>query len=222
MIKENPSFETFHNKDFRVFYLLSEVFDKMDAQGRYARDSNQPPIDINDEIWARQSQAYHNMGGQGPEHVDLTNEMIPPAPPTAKSDAQHSKNKGKGKRKIPESSSAGNGDLPPGLSRTSYNNAISWMDATFGSDRSTSNTVDAPPPPPTATPAPPPPIYVDDDPFSMTHANATLNKIEGLPEKVFITAAVKLAESADHRKMFLSQMSDARKRLYVLSIGGAT
>ena len=54
----------------------------MDAQGRYARDSNQPPIDINDEIRARQSQAYHNMGGQGPEHVDLTDEMIPPMPPT--------------------------------------------------------------------------------------------------------------------------------------------
>ncbi|XP_071911429.1 uncharacterized protein [Coffea arabica] len=220
IIKENPSFETFHNKDCRVFYMLSEVFDKMDAQGRYARDSNQPPVDINDEIRVRQSQALNNMGGQSMEHVDLTDEMISPMAPTGKSDAKHSKSKGKGKRKTPESSSGRDTDLPPGLSRTSYNNAISWMDATFASDRNTSQTVDAPAPPPAATPAPPSPIYVDDDPFSPLKADAALTKIEGLPEKVYIKAAVKLADSADHRKMFLSQKSEARMRLYAMTIGG--
>ena len=94
------------------------------------------------------------------------------------------------------------------------------MDATFASDRNTSRTVDAPAPPPAATPAPPPPIYVDDDPFSPLKADAALTKIEeGLPEKVYIKAAVKLADSADHRKMFLSQKNEARMRLYAMTIG---
>ncbi|XP_071906280.1 uncharacterized protein [Coffea arabica] len=221
VIKENPSFETYHNKDCRVFYILSEVFDKMDAQGRYARDSNQPPIDINDEIRARQGQAFSNINLQGTEHVDLTDEMTPPVQSTGKSDAQHSKGKGKGKRKTPESSSAKDGDLPPGLSRTSYNNAISWMDATFASNRSTSQSVDAPPPPPAATTAPPVPIYVDDDLYSMAKARAALDAITGLPDKVAVKAGVKLADSVDHRMMFLTQPSEARKRLYVLTIGGA-
>ncbi|XP_027147815.1 uncharacterized protein LOC113748453 [Coffea eugenioides] len=220
VIKENPSFKTYHNKDCRVFYILSEVFDKMDAQGRYARDSNQPPVDINDEIRVRQSQAYDNMGGQGTEHVDLTDDIIPPMQSIGKSDAKHSKGKGKGKRKTLESSSAKDGDPPPGLSRSSYNNVISWMDATFASDRSTSQSVDAPPPPPAAAPAPPPPIYVDDDPYSVAKADEALTKIEGLSDKVAVTAAWKLADSADHRRMFLIQKSEARKRLYALKIGG--
>ena len=150
----------------------------MDAQGRYARDSNQPPVDINDEIRARQSQAYDNMGGQGTEHVDLTDDIIPPMQSIGKSDAKHSKGKGKGKRKTPESSSARDGDPPPGLSRSSYNNVISWMDATFASDRSTSQSVDALPPPPAPTLAPhPPPNYLDDDSFSLITADAALNNI---------------------------------------------
>ncbi|XP_027079084.2 uncharacterized protein [Coffea arabica] len=221
VIKENPSFETYHNKDCHVFYILSEVFDKMDAQGQYARDSNQPSVDINDEIRARQSQAYDNMGGQGTEHVDLTNDMTPPMQSIGKSDAKHSKGKGKGKRKTPESSSAKDSDLPPGLSRTSYNNALSWMDVTFAADRTMSQSVDAPSPPPAATPAPPPTIYVDDDLYSVAKADAALNTIEGLPDRVTVKAAVKLADSADHRRMFLSQKSEAWKRLYALTIGGA-
>ena len=194
----------------------------MDAQGQYARDSNQPPVDINDEIRARQNQTCDHMGGQGTEHVNLTDDMIPPMQSIGKSDAKHLKGKGKGKRKTPESSSAKDGDLPPGLSRTSYNNAISWMDATFASDRSTSQSVDAPPPPPAATPAPPSPIYVDDDLYSMAKARAALDAITGLPDKVAVKAGVKLADSVDHRMMFLTQPSEARKQLYALTIGGPT
>ncbi|XP_071933140.1 uncharacterized protein [Coffea arabica] len=206
VIKENPSFETYHNKDCRVFYILSEVFDKMDAQGRYARDSNQPPVDINDEIRARQGQAFSNINLQVNWEIGC---------PTFKRQRQ-------GKRKTPESSSAKDGDLPPGLSRTSYNNAISWMDATFASDRSTSQSVDAPPPPPAATTAPLVPIYVADDPYSMAKARAALDALTGLPDKVAVKAAVNLADSVDHRMMFLTQPSEARKQLYALTIGGPT
>ena len=161
------------------------------------------------------------MGGQGPEHVHLTDDMNPPMQSIRKSDAKHSK--GKGKRTTLESSSATNqdSDLPRGLSRISYNNAISWMDATFAFDRSTSRSIDASPfPPPLPVAVASPPVYLDDDLYSVAKTNEALGKIEGLLDKIAVTAAVTLADSLAHRRMFLSQKSEVRKRLYALKIRG--
>lgn len=207
LIQENPSFETFRDRDCRVFYMLSKVFDKMDAQGKYSRNSSQPLVDINEEIRARQSQATGAID-------DSEDELKPKA----------KQKKGKGKRKTPKASTQ-EPALPLGLSRVSYDNAIAWMDATFSATRSTSASVDgpgppSPPPPPPPPPPPSAPMSINNCPFGVAKANEALNAIEDLPDKVFITAAVVLTDSEAHRITFLSQKSKARRRLYVLKIGG--
>ena len=74
------------------------------------------------------------------------------------------------------------------------------MDTTFASDRSTSQSVKAPPP--AALAMAPSPTNLENDPYFVDKPNDALELLEGLHDKVAVTATSIFAELAAIERLF--------------------